>query len=326
MASSSGGDRSARPVGRAELLPGVSDPRLLAAYAAAQPWLRRSYVTGLGIGYARKGGRPTRELALSVHVSKRLPDGELSARQRFPRTLLGVRVDVVQANLRPHLSQEEVQARRRTAAIPLRPGVLLKTEGGDLGTVALMVRGRTSGENYVLGAGHVMLQSGTTVFQPNSSAAKRLTISVEQVERSLGDAGIASYTGRAAENRPYGTDLVIGRVRDVRLDDRLTMSGAFSGLTVGKVDWVGQKPITYADGLTLNVPGFQLRPVTEGDSLTQPGDSGALWFDRFGAAVGINVGGKDDTAVAIEGDEADSTPWAFACHLVKMMDQLDVEL
>jgi len=319
-------DNSVRPVNRSELLPGISDPRLLAAYAAAQPWLRRSYVTGLGIGYVRTGGHATRELGLSVHVKKRMPDAELSARQRFPRTLLGVRVDVVQANLRPHLSADEVQARRRTAAIPLRPGVLLKTEDGDLGTIALMVRGRTSGDNYVLGAGHVMLRSGTTAFQPNSSAAKRLAVEVQQIERALGDAGIASYAGRDAENRPFGTDVTIRRTRAVRIDDRLMMSGAFSGLTVGKVDWVGQRPITYADDLTLNVPGFQLRPVDGDESITQPGDSGALWFDRHGAGVGINVGGKDDTAVEIDGDELDPTPWAFACHLVEMMERLDVKL
>lgn len=97
--STSQKDRVGRSTRKAELLPGVSDPELLAAYAAAQAWLRRSYVTALGIGYARTGGKPTREMALSVHVTKRVPDAELSPRQRFPRTLLGVRVDVVESNI-----------------------------------------------------------------------------------------------------------------------------------------------------------------------------------------------------------------------------------
>lgn len=316
-----------RSTRKAELLPGVSDPELLAAYAAAQAWLRRSYVTALGIGYARTGGKPTREMALSVHVTKRVPDAELSPRQRFPRTLLGVRVDVVESNIRTHLSEAEVQARRRTAAVPLRPGILLKTGANDLGTVALSVRGKATGQTFVLGSGHVMLQTGTRVFQPNASAANRLVSEVELVERSRGDAGIASYTGRAAENRPYGTDVLIKRTRPVRVDDRLMMSGAFSGLTEGKVDWVGMRFIPYADGLRLNVPGFQLRPIVDGDTLTQPGDSGALWFDRHGAAVGINVGGKDDLAVDSDGGaEYDTTSWAFACHLEHMLEALNVEL
>lgn len=304
----------ARVPRKAEILHGVSDSRLIAAYAAAQPWLRRTYVTGIGIGVVWESGKPTQELGLSVHVRKRVPSAQLSERQRFPRTLLGVRVDVVEANIKTHLSQAEVKARRRVTADPLRPGVLIKAADGGLGTVGLLVRSRTNGQPFVLGSGHVLGQAGTTFFQPNPSAANALRMTVLRVERSRGDAGIAAYSGRPADNRPIGFSRLISSDRPVRFGDELTMSGAFSGATIGVVDWVGQRPIPYGGGVTIPIPGFQLRPRKAGQELTQPGDSGALWFDDAGSAVGINVGG-----------EGGVHPWAFASHITDMMSVLGVE-
>jgi hypothetical protein len=93
------------------------------------------------------------------------------------------------------------------------------------------------------------------------------------------------------------------------------MSGAFSGITVGVVEWIGQKTIDYDGGFAVNVPGFQMHPEVAGTSLTQRGDSGALWFDDAGVGVGINIGGKGG-----------ANPWAFASHLIDMMILFGVEL
>lgn len=308
--------RRGRRARKADRLPGISDPTLLAAYAAAQPWLRRSYVTGIGIGYARENGQPTNEIAVSVHVARRVPEAGLTKSQRFPRTILGVRVDVVESNMAFHLSESEVEVRRRQASNPLRPGVLIRTSAGDLGTVGLLVRSKGSGETFILGSGHVMVASGMQFFQPHGGAAGKLQGAVTQVERSRGDAGIASYSGRIADNRPLGTNIRITTVRDVRPFESLIMSGAFSGITYGVVDWIGQKSITYGNGEFANVPGFQLRrPSGTNGDLSQPGDSGALWFDSTDSAVGISVGGGDDV-----------DPWAFACHIVDVMECLGVML
>ncbi|WCM91806.1 S1 family peptidase [Acidovorax sp. NCPPB 2350] len=299
---------------KAEILHGISDPRLIAAYAAAQPWLRRPNVTGIGIGFVWEKGRPTEEIGLCVHVTSRIADEKLTGRQRFPRTLLGVRVDVIKSNLKAHLSPEELDERRRIASIPIRPGTLIKSPAGELGTIALLVMSRSSAAPYVLGSGHVMMAAGNQFFQPNPTTKNALGLTVERVERALGDAAIASYSGRSINNRPIGFNKRITSIRPVQLGDELLMSGAFSGVTKGVVDSVGMKYFPYEDG-GINVPGFNIRPKIAGTVLSVNGDSGALWYDASGAGVGINVGG-----------EGGAQPWAFASHLVDMMTLLDVEI
>jgi len=174
------------------------------------------------------------------------------------------------------------------------------------------------------------MDAAQNFFQPDGGTSNRLALVVQRVERSIGDAGIASYADRQARNQPIASSTLIDCVRHVRLDDELTISGAFSGNKVGVVDWIGLKTIHYDDGRAIKVPGFQLRPRNADDPLSQPGDSGALWFDAAGAAaVGINVGGgldggKEDIEDA---DKIDNTqPWAFACHIADMMDLLDLQL
>lgn len=311
---------------KSEILHGINSQNLIVAYAAAQSWLRRKNVTAIGIGYAWKDDRPTDEISLSVHVSKRIPTENLSRRQLLPRALQGVRVDVMESNLEVHLSEEEVLARRGSAANPLQPGVLIKTAYGDVGTAALLVRGKQSEDTFILGSGHVMLKQDAVLFQPSKTAPGHLIGRVARVERSRGDAGIATYTGRQIENRPYGSSVVINSTREVQLNDVLEMSGAFSGRVLGVVDWIGSRNIKYPDGKTIEVPGFQLRPYPLGSDyiLTQQGDSGALWFDQLGNAVGINIGGSK---FAVNGEgEALRAPWAFASHIVDMMEALDVEI
>lgn len=299
---------------KSEILHWVTDPRLIAAYAAAQPWLRRPNVTGIGIGFVWVKGLPTKEIGLCVHVKARIADHKLTERQRFPRTLLGVRVDVIKSNVKAHLSAEEVDERRRTASIPIRPGTLIKSTAGTLGTIALLVKSKSSGAPYILGAGHVMVAAGRQFFQPNPTAKDAITLTVERVERTLGDAAIASRPERMVNNRPVGSNKRITTIRPVQVGDEISMSGAFSGVTVGIVDSVGQRYISYSDG-GINVPGFNIRPKVAGTVLTVNGDSGALWYDASGAGVGINVAG-----------EGGSQPWAFASYLVDMMALLEVEL
>ena len=53
-------------------------------------------VVGLDVGYKVKDGKPTKELCLIVYVDKKVPENELSEKDRIPREIEGVKTDVVE--------------------------------------------------------------------------------------------------------------------------------------------------------------------------------------------------------------------------------------
>jgi len=298
--------------------PGKKSVELAAAYRDAQRFLRREYVTGVGIGYAMKRGRYTKQIAISIHVSAKLEESRITKAQRFPKSLRGVRVDVVQLNINPQLSDSDFQARQRTKADPLRPGILIKTDSGDFGTLGLVVTKLSDGQTYILGSGHVLGAPGTKVFQPNRTVAPNSIGDVTIVNGTPGDAAIARCSGRGFRNQPQGTNVRINSVRRAAIGEVFQLSGAMTGLTNGEVVWVGIKDIVYGPNDRRRVNGFQLKPATNADPITERGDSGALWFDSAGAGVGLHVG--SDT------DPNEGNSWFFACHLEEAMAEMELSL
>lgn len=305
------GSTGAHPASR-----GKARKRLAAAYADARRYLRRKYVTGVGIGYVMECGLCTNEIGISIHVTAKLDDAFLSKAQRFPRTLRGIRVDVVQSNFSAHLSDAEFHARQRNVADPLRPGILIKTGDGNVGTIGLLVTSLVDGHRYVLSSGHVLDAPGATVYQPNKTLAPVPLADVTMVRGSPNDAAIARYSGRGFRDIPLGTSIRINSVRRAAIGDILRLSGAMTGVTNGKVVWVGTRDMVYGPGDIRRVNGFQLEPATSADPATERGDSGALWFDPAGAGVGLHVGG------AVDGGNA----WSFACHLDDVMASMQLSL
>jgi hypothetical protein len=64
-------------------------------------WLKRPGVTAVDVGYRMKDGQLTRELAIRVHVRRKLPPEALSEHERFPEYLGRFGVDVVEATYGP---------------------------------------------------------------------------------------------------------------------------------------------------------------------------------------------------------------------------------
>ncbi len=58
--------------------------------------LKHPHVVGVGVGYRMKGGRPTKELCITVFVDQKLPVGKLRPEEILPREIDGVKVDVVE--------------------------------------------------------------------------------------------------------------------------------------------------------------------------------------------------------------------------------------
>ena len=64
-------------------------------------WLKRPGVTSVDVGYKIKGGRPTDELAIRVHIKRKLPPEMVSQAELFPERLGRFSVDVIEAEYGP---------------------------------------------------------------------------------------------------------------------------------------------------------------------------------------------------------------------------------
>jgi hypothetical protein len=86
----------------------VSDSEQKAAIAELDKvradWLRRPEVTAVDVGFRFKEGRMTSELAIRVHVRRKLPKEALSDYMLFPETLGDFPVDVIEVEYGPQAS------------------------------------------------------------------------------------------------------------------------------------------------------------------------------------------------------------------------------
>jgi hypothetical protein len=64
-------------------------------------WLRRPGVTAVDVGYKIKDDEITDELAIRVHVRRKLPPEALEEWERFPEQLGRFSVDVIEADYGP---------------------------------------------------------------------------------------------------------------------------------------------------------------------------------------------------------------------------------
>jgi len=62
-----------------------------------EEWMKRPGVTALDVGYEFKGGKMTDQLAIRVHVRRKLPVEALPANEVFPDKLGRFPVDVIEA-------------------------------------------------------------------------------------------------------------------------------------------------------------------------------------------------------------------------------------
>lgn len=299
--------------------------QLVAAYRMARRYFRRNYVTGITLGEPiRIGELHEGRMALCIHVEQKHELRYVRKDQVFPREILGVPVDVVERRHRPQdLSDAEIFARQLDPIRPLRPGVALSTEDGNFGTLGMIVFDRTDRRPCVLSAAHV-LQDGTSavVVQPGANVGG-LTIGRRSrvLLDSDGDAAIARLDGsRDFDITPLGLGAPRG-IQPVRQEQRLTKSGARTGVTEGVVTSIGEISVHYDNRNTIPMHGFEIRPLdpTRGQ-VSDKGDSGSAWLDsETGDVVGLTVGG-DPFSIPGLGD------FALACHIGLVCKRLQISL
>ena len=64
--------------------------------AREQDVLKHAGITGVDVGYKYKDGEKTGDLAIRVYVEKKKPLEELSKSERIPKTMNGIKTDVIE--------------------------------------------------------------------------------------------------------------------------------------------------------------------------------------------------------------------------------------
>ena len=138
-------------------------------------FLDREGVTGVDVGYKYVDGKKTDDLAIRVYVQKKKPPEELSRAERIPKTVRGIKTDVIERTFVLHplgVRLDEIAIQSDTGRYaPLKGGVGIgpcrsvykeppdvPTPGYYLfvGTLGAMVKDRDSGDPMLLSNFHVM--------------------------------------------------------------------------------------------------------------------------------------------------------------------------
>lgn len=264
----------------------------------------RPEVCGIDIGFKIQGGKHTAVVAVRIHVKEKVSVRHLTPRERFPKVILGVPVDVIAAVYEDHHAFDPA---RQTRVPVISPGVSVSSMDGDTGTLGLMLEDVVDGRSVVLGAAHVFAPSlasrpgETAIIQPgraDGGGTQDAACVLHRFDEST-DTAVAAVLG----GRPF-TPHILGAARDVsgcrhpRLGDVLEKSGRTTGITRGRVDGIAQE---FA-GLHYVIRLVALDGAT--GPLCDFGDSGSVWYDpTTGEAVAVHCKGGSaptmDNAYAI---------------------------
>ncbi len=133
--------------------------------------LERRHVVGVAVGRKVVGGRETDETCVVVFVDRKEDAARLAERDRVPRSLDGVRTDVVETGRIRALPVLETLAVSHTARVrPAPGGVSIAHEKVTAGTLGVLAH-RLDGEAVILSNNHVLANSnearrGDRVLQP----------------------------------------------------------------------------------------------------------------------------------------------------------------
>ncbi len=263
-------------------------------------------VTGVGVGYKIVNGRRTDTVSIRVYVQKKLPKEQLSAEAVLPTEIEGVPVDVIEVRARAHngpIPLSDFQSRHN----PLQGGISVgNVVLGGSGTIGCNVFDNVLAEGMILSNWHVLCGRldctiGESIIQPGTGGsdtgqpADEVARLYRTVLTSQVDAALGRLTGSRFLSRNILGRGTINGFTAAQLGMMVTKAGRTTGVTSGVItDVSADIDIEYDDG-TRNMMD-QL--VIEGTNASLPGDSGSVWADDGGRAVGLNFAGQSDGSIA----------------------------
>ncbi|MDQ4082045.1 MAG: S1 family peptidase [Actinomycetota bacterium] len=289
-------------------------------------WLRRPGVTGVDVGYKIRGDKLTDELAVRVHVERKLPPEALPAYETFTVSGKGEKlgpfpVDVVEAAYGPSqtpaaVAIEELEdVNRRGRVDPLVGGVSVGNPRITAGTLATIVWDRVDCSINLLSNWHVLVGSpaasaGEPIYQPGrldggTAADTVATLNRFRLDADM-DAAIARLNGLRGSTRDIIGLTPLAGIENPVLGMNVVKSGRTTGVTRGVIDGVSfSGTINYDHGPNTfhNQIHIVPRPPWPGTDyeVSRGGDSGSVWINEAtGKAVGLHYGGEVDPAPTSE--------------------------
>ena len=128
-------------------------------------------VIGVGVGYKKKGGKPTEEESVVIFVKKKINKGNLRSHQVIPDKIEEAKTDVIEiGEMRLLVNTQRYR--------PVRPGCSIGHYAVSAGTLGAVVRDRKTGERLLLSNNHVLAnitngrdgraRQGDAILQPGS--------------------------------------------------------------------------------------------------------------------------------------------------------------
>lgn len=289
---------------------------------------QRPAFTGVDVGYRRIDNQSTQELAIRLHVARKLPLSDLTSSDVFPTEISGIKVDVIEAT---HTAQRGPGRPTDRHSI-LTGGMSVGRVDNIAGTIGAIVIDNQSGRPALLSNWHVVAggnaRVGDPILQPSEADGGDADDAIASLTRWVldrnGDAAIAGLNGkRAWLPIQYGSKTTVKTARDPRLGEELVKQGQDRNGLNGRIDGEGIYRVSYEVRPGVEEPrdirGFMIASDRTAQEVAEAGDgdSGSLWLGKDdNAAVGLHFAGQS-------GDGFDH---GIACKMKWVLSALDVRL
>ncbi|MFI9584339.1 DNA/RNA non-specific endonuclease [Streptomyces sp. NPDC052236] len=311
-----------------------------------QKYLTDANVTSIGIGYGKKGGKPTKEITLQFTVDTKAKPEALAALKTTPIpetiTVDGVEVPtaVIQRSYKPQflvVSEVESPVRKRRLS-PILPGASVGHVKASAGTIGCIVFDKNDGTPYILSNWHVLHgargELGENIVQPgrhddNRVAQNRLGTLKRSHLGIAGDCAVATIEDRHFSGEILELDVVPEELGEPELGDKVIKSGRTTGVTHGVVRRIETLArLDYGGTVGVQTIGcfeIELDPANRPDNgeISQGGDSGAVWMFKTAngrpgkVLAGLHFAGEGETSL----DEH-----ALACLPRSVFEKLEISL
>lgn len=278
-------------------------------------YLQDANITSIGVGYKKKDGQDTGEIAIQFTVGRKAAPEALAAMdtELIPPviTVAGVDIptDVIQRRYVPDFKvvAETTVNPRKTRLDPVAPGISVSHVAGTAGTIGCIVYDQENGTPYVLSNWHVLHGPGGTIgdtivqpgpYDDNRIQQNRLGQLVRSYLGVAGDCALASIEDRGFNPTILALGVGVEQFGEAELGDKVVKSGRTTGVTHGVVTRV--HTLTRLDyGQPVGeetIGGFEIGPDPEYPAdqgeVSMGGDSGSVWLfkDARGQITNIMAG------------------------------------
>lgn len=309
-------------------------------------YLKDPNISSVGIGYKIKDNEPTKEISIQFTVDRKVVPEEIESINTvlIPKSFKikgkDIPTDVIERKftVQFRVIPEAQLSERKKRRDPILPGISVANIKETAGTIGCIVYDREDGTPYILSNWHVLQGPdgfiGDEITQPGSYDDNRVQLNrMGTLVRShlghAGDCAVATIEDRGFEPEIIDLDIIVEKIGDPELGDKVVKSGRTTGVTYGivtrvhtitKIDYggtVGEQEVgCFEIEVDPNAP-------PENGEVSMGGDSGSAWLFRGNGKQPTNI--MAGLHFAGEGP-MDPTEHALACYPKSIFEKLAISL